>query len=187
MARQNQDGSWTYTPEENLYLNNRRQVADFSDSLFNDPALNKDVKAIIKRKYPNIPIPDYDIEQRIEGRFAERDNKEREAAESKKQAEDNAKFQEARSSTQKKYGLTDEAMERLESMMVEKNIGDYDAAATYFASKEPKTSEASWDESRWHHEKAAGFDEIAKDPEAWGRTQILSAIRKDQENSRGGR
>lgn len=177
----------TISDEEYLYLQNRRQTADFADSIFNDPNLNKDVKAIIKRKYPNLPIPDYDIEQRIEQRFSERDRKEQEEREAKRKAEEEAKFNKQREETQKKYGFTDEAMERLEQTMIERNIGDYDAAATYFAAKEPKTSAADWDETRWHHEKANDFQEIAKDPEAWARDQIMKGIRNDQERQRGGR
>jgi hypothetical protein len=187
MAKKNQDGTWTLTAEEALYADQRRQTADFADSIFNDPKLNKQVKAIIKQKYPDLPIPDYDMEASIDARFAERDKKENDARAAAAKADDDARFKDLRAQTQKQYGLTDEAMERMEKMMIERNIGDYDAAATYFATKEPKTSEANWDETRWHHEKTEGWGELAKDPEAWGRNEILKAIRNDQANARGGR
>jgi hypothetical protein len=37
----------------------------------------------------------------------------------------------------------------------------------------------------WRHQEAPNFAEIAKDPEAWGRKEILGAIQKDQESARG--
>ena len=56
--------------EEYAYLQNRKSVADFSESLYNDPTLNKELKALIKKKYPQVAIPDYDLEQQFNQRFA---------------------------------------------------------------------------------------------------------------------
>jgi hypothetical protein len=177
----------TITDAEEQFIRGRMQVADFVESIYNDPALTREAKALIKKKYPNLQIPDYDIENRVEARFAKdkKDREDREAAERK--ARDDKAFQERRSSTQKRYGFTDDAMKRLETMMVERNIGDYEVAAEYMASKEPKPSAGSdWDSTRWHHERNDTFKEIAKDPEAWGRNEIMTAIRADQERARNG-
>jgi hypothetical protein len=176
------------TDEEWNYLQGRKQVADFVESIYNDPALSKDAKALIKRKYPDLQIPDYDIESRVNARFdqekQEREDRERTARE----AEEDRQQQAARKKTQKEYGFTDDAMGRLEQMMVDRNIGDYEAAAMLMASKEPKPSspEGDFDHSRWSHEKAEGFADIAKDPEGWGRTQIMQAISKDAARARNG-
>ena len=186
MARQLNDGSWQYTPEEHAYMQHKRQTADFAESVYNDPSTNKDLKALIKKKYPSLPIPDYDLEQQMDKRFAERDKKEEDAAEARRKEADDRHFKEERERTQKQYGLTDDAMERMEKMMIEKNVGDYDVAASYFAAREPKSSEAAWDSTRWHHEKAKGFEEIAKDPEAWGRNEIMRAINQDEHKKRYG-
>jgi hypothetical protein len=177
----------TITDAEEQFIRGRMQVADFVESIYNDPALTREAKALIKKKYPNLQIPDYDIENKVEARFAkeERERKEREAAERK--AREDAEFKERRSATQKRYGFTDDAMTRLEKMMLDRNIGDYEVAAEYMAAKEPKPSSGNdWDTTRWHHERQDGFAEISKDPEAWGRTQIMNAIRADQERARNG-
>jgi hypothetical protein len=178
------------TDEEWNYLQGRKQVADFVESIYNDPSLSNDAKALIKRKYPNLNIPDYDIETRVNARFdqekQERETREREARE----ADEDRQAKAARAKTQKDFGFTDDAMTRLEQMMVDRNIGDYEAAATLMASREPKPSSSEggdFDSTRWNHDRQEGFADIAKDPEGWGRTQIMNAIRTDTERARQGR
>ena len=177
------------TDEEFNFLQGRRQVADFVESIYNDPQLNREAKALIKKKYPNLQIPDYDIETKVEARF-DREKQEREEKEAKQRRdEEDERFRRERKATQEKHGFTDDAMGRLEQLMIDRNIGDYEAGAMLLASREPKPSSpgGEFDNSRWHHEKQKGFDEIAKDPEAWGRDQIMRAIQTDQERARGGR
>lgn len=170
--------------EEYQFLQGRRQVADFVESIYNDPALTKEAKQLIKKKYPNLQIPDLDIEARVEQRL-EQDRRDREEREQAQVAErDERSFQEVRNKTQKQYGFTDKAMEDLEKLMVDRNVGDYDIAAQYMASKEPKPSEATFNDGRWNHDKAPGFAEIAKDPEGWGRNEILKALYNDQERAK---
>lgn len=181
MARQLSD-------EEFNFLQGRRQVADFVESIYNDPQLTREAKALIKKKYPNLQIPDYDIEQRVDARFQQEKREREEQQERVRKEREEKAFQERRSSTQKQYGFTDDAMKRLEQMMVDRNIGDYEVAAEYMASKEPKASAANdYDSTRWHHEKSDGFAEISKDPEAWARTELMGAMRRDQEKMRNGR
>lgn len=175
------------TDEEYAYLQQRRQTADFAESVFNDPALNRDAKALIKRKYPNMKIPDYDIEQKVDARFDEIEQQRRDADEAKRNEESDKKFNETRASIKKQYGFTDDAMKSMEDMMVERNIGDYEAAAAFYASKNPAVSEPTFDSTRWHHEKTDSFKEIAADPEAWGRNEIMNAIRRDEQRLKGGR
>ena len=120
-------------------------------------------------------IPDYDIEQRLEERLAadkkERDDRETGAAQPNRPTKIR---QHLRKKTQEQYGFTDKAMEDLEKLMLERNVGDYEVAAQYMASKEPRPSDATaFSDGRWNIDKAPGFAEIAKDPEGWGRSEIL--------------
>jgi hypothetical protein len=175
------------TDEEFNFLQQRRQVADFVESIYNDPQLNKEAKALIKKKYPQMQIPDYDIENRVEQQL-QKDRDERAAEkQAARDAEDKRRFEETRAATQKKYGFTDEGMQKLEKMMLERNVGDYDVAAQYVASTQPKTSDPTYDSSRWHHERAPNFAEIAKDPEAWGRNEIETSLREIEERQRNQR
>ena len=171
--------------EEDRFLQGRRQVADFVESIYNDPALSKDAKRLIKRKYPNLSIPDFDLEEKVEARLdADRKKRDDEDKATRKQKEEDG-WKEQRGKVQKDYGFTDEAMTDLEKFMTEKNVGDYEVAATYKAAKTPRASEpTSHHGEPWGHGSNETFREIAKDPEGWGKSEILKALRADQERAR---
>jgi len=175
--------------EETEYqrLKAREQVADFVEPIWNNPQLSKEAKRLVKRQYPDIEIPDLDIEDRFEKRLDEEKKERLDAEKAREDAEWDKKFKAMRSKTQKDYGLTDEGMTDLENFMKERNIGDYEVAASYRHSKEPKASEADADTGRdhfWNHAQQDGFADISKDPEGWGRRELLKAIRNDQAKSR---
>lgn len=171
------------TDEEFARLSGRAQVADFVESIYNDPQLNREAKALIKKKYPNIQIPDYDLMNQVEQRFEQERQSREEEKRTQREAEEQREYEQTRSATQKRYGFTDEAMTDLEKMMVERNIGDYEVAATYRATQNPSPSEAL-DDQRWNHSKQEGFKEIAADPEGWGKMEIMKALRVDSERSK---
>jgi hypothetical protein len=170
--------------EEYAFLQGRKQVADFVESIYNDPQLNREAKALIKKKYPAIQIPDYDLMNQVDQRFAEekaaRETEERSRREEAEQRE----YEQRRTATQKKYGFTEEGMNDLEKFMVERNIGDYEVAASYRAAQNPKPSDGGLDDQRWNHAKQEGFKEIAADPEAWGKMEIMKALRNDSERAK---
>jgi hypothetical protein len=175
----------TITDEEYNFLQNKRMTADFVEGIYNDPQLNKEAKRLIKKKYPNLAIPDYDLEEKVEARLSAADQKKaQEAAEAAAKADRDA-WNASRARVQKQYGFTDEAMKDLEKWMHEKAVADHEVAAEYRAAKNPQMSAPTHDSQFWHHEKAPDFAEIAKDPEAWGRKEILGAIHRDEERARG--
>lgn len=159
-------------------------MADFVESIWNDPNLNSEAKALIKKKYPNLAIPEYDLEQRVEKRL----NDEREARErveaQRKGEEDKKRFEALRSETQKKYGFTDKGMEELEEFMVKENVGSYDVAGSYKASREPKPSDVNFSDGRWNHQESATFKEISADPEKWARGEILKTLYNQRDRER---
>ena len=92
-----------------------------------------------------------------------------------------------RADVQKRRGYTDDAMQRLDDMMKEREIYDYEAGDLLFAAKNPKPSDGSTDYGSshfWEHEKQPAFKEIAADPEKWGFNEIVRAARADQEQQR---
>ena len=173
--------------EEYNFLQGRRQVADFVESIYNDPQLGKEAKALIKKKYPQIQIPEYDLAAQMDARF-DADKKAREdEKQAAKDAEDNKRFADTRSRVQKEYGFTDDGMKDLEKFMAERNVLDYEVAAEYHVAKNPKQSEADTNDGLWHHQQQDNFAEIAKDPEGWARKEIIGALRRDEAAQRGGR
>jgi hypothetical protein len=171
----------TIPDEEYTFLQGRRQIADFVESIYQDPALTKEAKALIKKKYPNLAIPDYDLETKVEERFASERKEREDREEAERKAQEQERFQSVRKNTQSKYGFTDKAMEELEQFMVDHNVGDYEVAAGYKASKEPRPSDVTFNDGRWNHDKAPGFKEISADPEGWARGEILKSLYSDEE------
>jgi hypothetical protein len=156
-------------------------IADMMNGIYGDPALGQEARALIKKKYPNLPIPDYDTKNEINARL---DREKQERLDAEKAAKDKAadeKFREQRADTQKKFGFTDDAMGRLEKLMMERNIGDYEAAATFMASKEPQPSDdqTGFDRHFYRHDQDETFKQIADDPEGWARTELIKAVRSD--------
>lgn len=173
----------TVSDEEYSYLQNRRMTADFVESIYNDPQLNKEAKRLIKKKYPNLAIPDYDMEEKLEQRLSAADEaKRKEAADAKTKADRDA-WTASQNAVKKSYGLTDDGLKDLEKWMEEHAVADHEVAASYRHSKNPPTTDAI-DDQRWHHEKQDNFKDISADPEAWARREILGAIQKDTERAR---
>jgi hypothetical protein len=177
MPRQISDEEWAR-------LQSRDQIASFVESIYNDPTLSREAKALIKKKYPQIAIPDYDLMNQVEQRFAEERQQREEEKRTQREQEEQREYEQTRAATQKKYGFTEEAMTDLEKFMVERNIGDYEVAATYRATQNPKTSEALIDDQRWNHSKKEGFAEIAKDPEGWAKMEIMKSMSNDAERAK---
>ena len=171
--------------EEYSFLQNKRVTADFIESIYNDPALNKEAKRLIKKKYPALAIPDLDIEDRVQSQLdAERKRRE-DADKAARQKTDDELWQNQRKKVQTDYSFTDEGMSELETFMRDKGVGDYEVAAAYRAAKNPRASEPTYDQHFWHHDQSPDFKKIAADPEAWGRGEILGALHRDQERARG--
>lgn len=181
------DDEWARIQAEFQRLQQRAQVADFIEPIYNDPLLTKEAKALIKKKYPNVQIADYDLEQKFDTKIDELRKQHEDAEKARAEAEKQQQWQSERSKIKQDYGFTDEGMQDLEKFMVEKNIGNYEVAASYQASKNPRQSDANQHDGRWNYTKSDGFADIAKDPEGWAENEILGALRRDQERARGGR
>lgn len=173
------------SPEQIRYWEDRERVANFSESVFNDPGLNKDAKRLIKRKYPQLSIPDHDLEEKFDqklGKFEE-ERKQREDAD--KRTKQEAEWKAKRDRTQKEYGYTEEGMGKLEDLMRERNIGDYEVAATFHAAKNPRPSEPTSGHGQpWAFTANDTFREVAQDPEAWARKEFMKAMEIDKERAR---
>src|SRR5262245_48633709 len=103
--------------EEYQFLQGRRKVADFVESIYNDPTLNQEAKRLIKRKYPKLQIPDLDIEDKITKRLDDEKKAREDAEAAVKRKEETDAWKERRADTQKTFGFTDEAMKKLEDLM----------------------------------------------------------------------
>ena len=160
-----------------------KEIADFTNGIWNDPTLSDEAKALAKKKYPDLAIPDFDLKRSVDARFTkEREDREKiERDKAEKEASD--RFAAQRKSVQKEYGFTDDAMERMEKEMNERRVYDYEAMAPYFASKEPKPTENTSGHF-WNYSKQDKFKEIAADPEDYALNELTNAIRADDQRRR---
>jgi hypothetical protein len=155
------------------------------NGIWNDPALSNEAKALFKRKYPTVALPDYDLQQQVDERFAKEKKERDDAAKKKQDAEQDEDWRSKRKATQEKFGFTDDGMKDLEKFMSERGVGDYEVAAEYHASRNPSPSrEHGGHGMPWGFQRNDQFKEIAKDPEEWARKEILQAARTEQERER---
>lgn len=166
-----------------------RNIANAARSIWDDPKLGPEARALLKKKNPGMQIPDYDIRTEMRDGFAAMEQRMQAERDAEKQKREDDHWQGERARVKKEHNLNDDELKDLEKMMLEKNIGDYDVAATYRASKMPKPSDplsSGYKDPYWNHGKSDTFREIAKDPEEWGRSEIIRAINNDQNRQRGG-
>lgn len=166
--------------EEYNFLQQRRQIADFVEPIYQHPKWGREAKRLIKQVYPQVNIPDYDITEQVDQRF-EAEKKERQEAETarKHQEEDDA-WRKERARVKDEYKFTDEGLQRLEKFMIDNKVGSYEVAASYMAAKEPKPIEATYDQHFWNHDKQEDFQKIAADPEKYAFNEIVQAIHRDE-------
>lgn len=178
MPRELTDQEWAQVQAE-------LQVARTARQLWNHPQLGAEAKALLKRAHPDVEIPDHDIRQEIKAEFAKRDQQQQAEREAERHTKEDEYWRGQREKVKKEYGFTDDGIKDLEKFMLEKNVGDYEVAATYHAAKNPKASEPSgYKDPYWNHGKSDAFREIAKDPEEWGRSELIKALHNDQQRNR---
>jgi hypothetical protein len=161
-----------------------KQIAEFANAIWSDPALSDDAKALAKRKFPDTPIPDYDLRKEVMGELSkDREARAKEIEDAKKREAEEF-YAKQRSDVQKNYGFTDDAMERMEALMKDKRVYDYEVAAAHFASKEPRPIENTNSGHFWNHTKSDEFKKIVADPEQYAFDEIVTAIQRDAERER---
>ena len=171
----------TINDDEYNFLQQKRLTADFVESIYNDPALNKEAKRLIKRKYPNLAITDYDMEEKLDARVRAEDDKKAKEQQETQRKRNQETWDTGRKKAKDEYGLTDEGLTDLEKWMEEHAVADHEVAASYRHAKNPQTTPTTYDSQFWRHEKAYNFKEISADPEGWARKEILGAIHRDSQ------
>ena len=117
-------------------------------------------------------MPDYDMETKLDS-YIDNDKRRHQEEDEKRafEAQENRRLAQ-RKEAQDKYNLTEEGMQEVEKLMTEKYIGNYDVAAGHLVATRAASSPPTYDQQYWNHHKQDGYQEIAKDPEAWGRVEL---------------
>ena len=162
-----------------------KEIAEFTNAILNDPALSNEAKALIKKKWPDLQIPDYDMRQYIDSQLKARDDERVKLEKEKTDNEAKERFASQRRSVQEQYQFTDDAMTRMEAEMEKRKVYDYEAMAPFFASKEPKPIENTTGGHFWNHHKQDTFKQIVSDPEDYAFNEIARAVQADDQRRRG--
>lgn len=170
----------TISDEEYNHLIGRAQLADFVEPIYNNPKTSHKAKALIKEAYPTLEIPGYDTETAVAREFAARDQRDAEKERKAREAEEDRQWREDRDKVKAARKLSDEDMGKLEKLMLERKIGNYEDAAEIYAARLPKPSTPTYD-NHWNHATQPSFAEISKDPEGYMRRELLGAIERDRQ------
>ncbi len=138
------------------------------EEILSDPELHEEGWRLFKKKHPNIPTPIDSIEAgrkpvvdeiaKVRAEFAEyKEAQEKERAERAERDREGAAKSTIASSRRKlkSDGWDDEGIEKVEALMQERGIGDYDVAAAYVRSQIPAPSPLANDyngrDLNWFH------------------------------------
>jgi hypothetical protein len=117
---------------ENLSLEQRDELASLAQSLAENPSTRKDFLRMTKKVNPNMPIPELDIEEQTFKALNASDARVQalEAKLREKEAQENL---EKRRKTLMQKGLvsSEDEIEAVEKVMLEKKIADHETAAEY--------------------------------------------------------
>jgi hypothetical protein len=124
------------------------------EQILADPELKESGWELFKKKFPNVPIPELDaikagrkpivdaveaIQKKFDDYVAAQEKRESERAEREKETTVKSTIASARRRL-KSEGWDDDGLEKIEALMQERQIGDYDVAAAYVRSQIPTPS-----------------------------------------------
>lgn len=162
------------TPEQ---LENMSRGKALLDSLLNDPETRKATMRLIKKKNPNMPLPEIDTEDAAAA-ILENERKEREKLEAKvRESEARESVRAKREEAVEKGWVGREEIPALEKFMTDNEIPSYEKAASLF--KQAKRAEAAHVAERKSGDNTLSMPdnkELYKNPTLWARQQASAAV-----------
>lgn len=116
---------------EDISLEQRDELALLMKELAENPATRKEALRLTKKVRPNLPIPELELEDYTEKKVNAAEDRVN-ALEAKLREKEALTELEKRRSKLVKRGLSDEEIEEVEKVMLEKKIHDHETAADYF-------------------------------------------------------
>jgi hypothetical protein len=169
---------------EDISLEQRDELALLMQELAQNPATRKEALRLTKKVRPNLPIPELELEDYTEQKVSA-------AEERVLQLEAKLKEKDAREELQKrrdrliKKGLaqSEEDIESIEKIMLEKKISDHETAAEYF---DWMKQAATPTPSGYNPSPLKGFDlnNYWKNPVQGARNEAAKALQELRKNTR---
>ena len=172
---------------EDLSLEQRDEMALLLQELSSNPSTRKEVLRLTKKVRPDLTIPELDIDETVhklksasEDKISQLENKLRE-----KEALDDLRAR--RDSLIKKgFARTDEEVEEIEKVMLEKKIPDHQTAAEYWSWMKQSAAPTPQSSMGYNPNPLNKFDlsKYWKNPQAGARDEAAKALMELRKNTR---
>lgn len=116
---------------ENLSIEARDELAALAQQLADNPETRKDFLRMTKKVKPDIPIPELDIEEKTTQAVGRAEQRVQELEAKLKQKEAMDELNRRRQTIVKKGLASEDDIEGIEKLMLEKKIADHETAAQY--------------------------------------------------------
>ena len=118
---------------EDISLEQRDELALLMKELAENPATRKEALRLTKKVRPNLPIPELELEDYTEKKVTAAEDRVAQLEAKLKEKESLEELQKRRDKLIKKgLAQSDEDIEQIEKIMLEKKISDHETAAEYF-------------------------------------------------------
>ena len=117
---------------EDISLEQRDELAMLMKELAENPATRKEALRLTKKVRPNLPIPELELEDYTEKKVTQAEDRVAQLEAKLKEKESLEELQKRRDRLVKKGLASEEDIEEIEKIMLEKKISDHETAAEYF-------------------------------------------------------
>jgi hypothetical protein len=129
-------------------LDTLRRAYGLLDKLWNDPKQGMQIKKAAKEAVPSLHVPDLELVSQVssanEAKFKELEDNNKQLTErlekfqsELREKDEDTRLRDSIGKVRKDFGLTDEGLDKVVSLMKERNLGDVEAAAALWSRQQP--------------------------------------------------
>ena len=168
---------------EDISLEQRDELAMLMKELAENPATRKEALRLTKKVRPNLPIPELELEDYTEKKVTQAEDRVAQLEAKLKEKESLEELQKRRDKLIKKGLASEEDIEEIEKIMLEKKISDHETAAEYF---DWMKQAAQPTPSGYSPSPLKGFNlnEYWKNPVQGARNEAAKALQELRKNTR---
>ena len=168
---------------EDISLEQRDELAMLMKELAENPATRKEALRLTKKVRPNLPIPELELEDYTEKKVTQAEDRVAQLEAKLKEKESLEELQKRRDRLVKKGLASEEDIEEIEKIMLEKKISDHETAAEYF---DWMKQAAQPTPSGYNPSPLKGFNlnEYWKNPVQGARNEAAKALAELRKNTR---
>jgi hypothetical protein len=168
---------------EDISLEQRDELAMLMKELAENPATRKEALRLTKKVRPNLPIPELELEDYTEKKVTQAEDRVAQLEAKLKEKESLEELQKRRDRLIKKGLASEEDIEEIEKIMLEKKISDHETAAEYFdwMKQAAQPTPTGYSPSPL---KGFNLNEYWKNPVQGARNEAAKALQELRKNTR---